>query len=128
MTEAQEQMMLINYLKAKKIFHYANVNENQMSSVSKAMAIRVGAKHKALGKLAGTPDITILLKHKILYIEMKQAPKKLKSGRFSLSHTKVSDSQEAFISKVNEFDYVSAEVCYGFLQAKAFIEEELKCV
>ena len=124
MTEAQEQMMLINYLKAKKIFHYANVNENQMSSISKTMAIRVGAKHKALGKLAGVADMTIFLNNKILFIEMKKAPKKLKSGKLSLSHTKVSDSQVAFINKVNEFNYVSARVCYGYKMAQAFIEEE----
>ena len=128
MTEAQEQMMLINYLKAKKIFHYANVNENQMSSVSKAMAIRVGAKHKALGRLAGLSDMTIFLNNKILFIEMKKAPRKLKSGKFSTSHVKVSDNQVAFINKVNEFDYVKAVVAYGFKQAQAFVEEELKCV
>ena len=125
MTEAQEQIMLINYLKAKKIFHYANVNENQMSSISKAMAIRVGAKHKALGKLAGLSDICCLLKHKILYIELKKAPRKLKSGKFSTSHVKVSDNQKVFIDKVNEFDYVSARVCYGYKESIEFIEEEL---
>jgi len=56
---------------------------------------------------------------------MKKAPKKLKSGKLSLSHTKVSDSQKVFIDKVNEFDYVSATVCYGFKQAQAFIENHI---
>ena len=66
-----------------------------------------------------------MLPNKILFIELKRAPKKLKSGKISVSHTNTSKEQEAFIMRVNETSYAVGRVCYGFDEARVFIESHL---
>ena len=121
-TEAQEQQKLIQWLRLKKIFHFAINNENQQSSTNKMMAIRIAQKAKAMGKIKGASDLVVMLQDVILFIELKSAPRKLKSGKYSISHTKVSDEQKSFLSEVDKFRYADSRVCYGFDESVEFIE------
>lgn len=123
--EAIEQQKLIQWLRLKKIFHYATTNENNSYKQDRKYAMIAEQKAKAQGKLKGVVDITVLLPNKILFIELKKQGKKLKNGNISYSNSKVSDEQIAFLEKVNSFDYAEGRVCYGFEAAKKFIEESI---
>lgn len=125
-SEAIEQQKLIQWLRLNKIFHYATTNENNSYKQDRKYAMIAEQKAKAQGKLKGVADITVLLPNKILFIELKKQGKKLKNGNISHSNSKVSDEQIAFLEKVNSFDYAIGKVCYGFDDAKKFIEENMK--
>lgn len=125
-TEAQEQQKLIQWLRLKKVFHFAPINENNQSFSNRLVAMKIEAKSKAMGKVAGVSDVIVMLDNKILFVELKRARKVLKSGKLSVSHTKVSKEQKDFINSINErFSYSEAKVCYGFNEAREFIEEYL---
>ena len=124
-SEAIEQQKLIQWLRLKKIFHYATTNENNSFMQNRKYAMIAEQKAKAQGKLKGVSDVTVLLPNKILFIELKKQGKKLKNGNISHSNSKVSDEQIAFLEKVNSFDYAEGRVCYGFEAAKNFIEENV---
>ena len=122
-SEAIEQQKLIQWLRLKKIFHYATTNENNSYKQDRKYAMIAEQKAKSQGKLKGVADITVLLPNKILFIELKKQGKVLKNGNISHSNSKVSDEQIAFLEKINSFDYAIGKVCYGFDAAKNFIEE-----
>ena len=122
-TEAQEQQLLIQWLKIKKIFYFAPMNENQASFTNRRVAMIQEAKAKSMGKVKGTCDLFVFTKNGLLGVELKRRPKRLKSGKFSVSHTKTSKEQIQFIDAMNGYDFAHSKVCYGFENAKAFIEE-----
>ena len=125
-TEAQEQQKLVKWLRLKKIFHFAPINENQGSFTNRKVAMIQEAKAKSMGKIKGTSDLVVMLPNKILFIELKRAKRKLKSGKYSTSHTKTSPEQLEFLQTVvDDFDYADAFVCYGFEEAREFIEKNL---
>jgi len=121
-TEAQEQKALVQWLQAKRIMHFAPMNENQGSFTNRKVAMIQEAKAKSMGKIKGVSDIIVLLPNKILFIELKRAKKRLKSGGLSISHTKVSKEQYSFMTSINEFGYAEATICYGCKEAIEFIE------
>lgn len=124
-SERVEQEKLVQWLRLKKIFHYATTNENNTYKQDRKYAMIAEQKAKAQGKLKGVSDITVLLPNKILFIELKRKGKLLKNGTVSHSNSKVSDAQLDFLNKVNSFDYADGKVCYGFEDAKSFIESYL---
>lgn len=127
-SEKVEQQELIKYLKIKKILHFAPMNENNSSFTNRAIAIRVEAKAKSLGKSKGVPDIFVEEPNRYyhgLRIELKRARKLLKSGKTTVSHTKISDEQEKWIRELNERGYF-ATVCYGAEEAIEIIEEYME--
>ena len=124
-TEAQEQEKLVYWLRIKKIFHWATTNENNTYGQNRKYAMIAENKAKRGGKLKGVSDLTVMLPHIILYIELKRQPKVLKSGKKSTSHTKTSREQLDFIEKVNQYPYAKGKVCYGFEEARAYIEENM---
>ena len=122
MTEAQEQETLVQWLRLKKIFHWANVNENNSHMQNRKYAMIAEMKSRKAGKLKGVSDITVMLPNKILYIELKRRRKVLKrSGKLSTSHTKTSPEQIAFLDKVNTYPYAVGKVCHGWEEARDFI-------
>ena len=125
-SEAIEQQKLVQWLRLKKIFHYATTNENNSYKQDRKYAMIAEQKAKAQGKLKGVADITVLLPNKILFIELKKQGKVLKNGTVSHSNSTVSPEQIAFLEKVNSFDYAEGRVCYGFEAAKKFIEENME--
>ena len=124
-TEAQEQEMLVQWLRIKKIKHSSNNNENNHSFSNRKLAIIQEAKAKKKGKIKGIPDIYIYLPTKLLAIELKRTKKQLKSGKMSVSHTTTSKEQLEVLSWLDEFSYIEARVCYGYLEARKMIEEYL---
>lgn len=122
-TEAEEQKALVQWLRIKKIMHFAPINENNHSKLNKTFAIRNEAKAKAMGKIKGVSDMVVFLDNKILFIELKRKKKLLKNGNYSTSNTDTSESQANFIDNVKQYPYTDAMVCYGWNEAKEFIEE-----
>ena len=126
MTEAQEQEILVQWLRLKKIFHFAPVLENNTHGQNRKWAMIAEVKAKKQGKVKGTSDLFVLLEDKLLIIEMKRKKKVLKNGNLSNASSKPTPEQEEFIRKANLCHYVNARVCYGYLEAQSFIEEYLK--
>ena len=124
-SEETEQKKLVQYLRAKNIFHFAPLNENNQSFMNRNTAIRIEAKAKAMGKMNGVSDIIVMLKGSILFIELKRAKKRLRNGKLSTSNTKVSEAQKSFISTINDNfgNYAYAKVCYGADEAISVIED-----
>ena len=128
--EEYHQKMVVKYLELLKqkgqiIEFFAPMNENKQSFNNRQNAIIIEQKAKAMGKKAGVSDLVVILKNKVLFIEMKRPPKKLKSGKISYAGISVSENQRKFIDVVNQSDVCIAKVCYGFDEAKKFIDENL---
>ena len=107
--ERQEQVMLVQYLRARKIPHYAVPNGGSRN-------VREARNMKAEGVSAGVPDICIPVpnnKYHGLHIEMKR-----KSGG------RVSEHQKNWIETLNNNGYL-AVVCMGFEEAREVVEEYL---
>jgi len=123
--EDEEQKAFVGLLRIKKLLHFSLANGAVLSGNAQQRA-RQMKKLKATGLLTGASDIVVLIKDKILFIEMKRRPKKLKSGKLSVSHTQVSKEQKEFIKSVNTYGYAEAIVCYGAKQAIEFVNKELR--
>ena len=126
--EEVEQQKLVQWLRAKKIAHVAPMNENQSSFTDRKVTILVEAKAKSMGKQKGYPDLIIDEPNKYyhgLRIELKRARKRLKSGKTSVSHTKVSPEQKEWLQRLNNKGYY-AVVCYGAKEAIEVIEEYME--
>jgi len=124
-SEAVEQQKLVQYLRVKKIKHYAPTNENQSSFTNRTVALRIEAKAKSMGKSKGVPDICIPIANKYyhhLYIELKRARKRLKNGKTTTSHTKVSPEQKEWLRWLND-NGSYAVVAYGAKEAIEIIEK-----
>ena len=83
-------------------------------------------KHE--GVKSGVPDMMIPIPNKYyhgLFIELKDKPKTLKSGKLSTSHTKVPDNQKEWLDKLNNNGY-KAIVCYGADEAIEAIEDYIE--
>jgi len=113
--EEVEQQKLVQWLRLKKIFHFAPMNENKQSFSNRKAAFKIEAKSKSMGKINGVSDLIVMLPNKILFIELKRARKRLKSGKLSSTLSKVSNEQKSFLNAINECfnKYAYAVVCYG---------------
>lgn len=107
--EEQEQKAFVKWLRVQRIRHIHVANERMAS-------VQYKKKLKALGTYAGFPDLMIFLPHRILYVEMKRADKKV---------SKVSREQKEWIEFLNMFDEGSARVCYGSGEAINFVRSQL---
>ena len=125
-TEHEEQKAVAQYLRAKKLFFFAPTNENNSHKQDRKWAMVAEQKAKAAGKVKGVSDLVVFAPNSILFIEMKRRPKKLKSGKLSVSHTKVSKEQVLFLDKVKDYGYAKSMVCYGAKDAIDFIDVVLK--
>jgi len=128
--EANHQKMFIKYLEIQKqrgniIEYFAPVNENTSSFTNRAVALKVEAKAKAMGKKAGASDVVVILKNKVLFIEMKRPAKRLKSGKLSTAGIIVSEYQKQFLESISKSEVCEGIVCYGFDEARKYIEEKI---
>jgi hypothetical protein len=124
--EAEEQKALVQWLKLKKITHFAPVNENIHSGIirqsmsNKMFAGKIIAmienKLRALGKRKGVSDLVVLLPGaKVVFIEMKRA-----TGGV------VSEDQEEWRNEVMALGF-DAHICFGFDDAVKVINESMGC-
>jgi len=118
-SERSEQIKLHYWCRIKKLNSFAIPNGGTRHKLE---AVNL----KKEGVTVGVSDYCVILPHSVLFIEMKRRKKKLKSGKFSNAHSKPSDEQLEFIEKANRSSAVVATVAYGFDEAKAFIEENMK--
>jgi hypothetical protein len=121
-SEAQEQQALIDWLRLKKITHFAPINENAFSGVIRqyikpiSLAQRIIAmienKSRAMGKRKGVSDVVVLLPAgKSLFIEMKRKHE----GNESFE-------QQAWRTELTSLGHL-AFVCHGFGEAVAIINQ-----
>lgn len=112
--ETDEQKTVIQYLRLKKIHHFAIVNENNHSKLNRLVAMKIEAKNKAMGKIKGVSDLVVFTPNKILFIEMKRT-----------KGSTTSKQQKEFLEKVSLYPYAVGRVCKGAGAAIEFIEEYL---
>ena len=122
--EHNEQIKLVNYLsilerQGKIITFFAIPNGGSRNSIEAKNLKREGVR-------AGVSDMQVILKDKVLFIEMKRPPKRLKSGKLSYAGISVSDKQKEFIECVRSSKVCKAKVCYGFNEARELIDDELE--
>ena len=122
--EHQEQIKVVNYL---------NILQKQGKVVEFFAIPNGGSRHKLEainlkreGVKSGVSDLCVILKNRVLFIEMKRPAKKLKSGKLSYAGIKVSEHQDKFIENVSKSNVCGAVVCYGFDEAKSFIDTQIQ--
>ena len=109
-TEAEEQIAVADYLRARRVFFHHSPNEGKNE-------VQYIVKQKRLGMRVGFPDIIIFEprgNYHGLAIELKRE----KGGR-------VSEAQKECLDELNARGYL-AVVCRGFTEAKDVIDRYLK--
>jgi len=129
--EELEQKKAVDYLEILKrqgkiISFFAPMNENIMSGSNRQKAIIIENKSKAMGKRKGVSDLVIILKDKVLFVELKRAGKRLKNGKISYTGIKVSENQKRFLDEVNKSNVCEGFVAFGFDDFKNRIDFILK--
>lgn len=118
MSEHTEQMAVVQYLhlleRQGKCTYFAIPNSQSLSSLDPRRAAIAMSKLKAEGLRPGVPDLCIIGKGKVLFIEMKK-----KGGR-------VRENQTQFIERLNFYGHY-ATVCEGHERAIEVINEFLSC-
>lgn len=104
-TEDQEQAVLVQYMQLRHIPHWRTPNETFTKSWKQK------AKNKRLGVVPGVPDLFVIVKNRLLAIEMKRT-----------KGSTTSPAQIEWIKRLNECG-VTARICKGADAAIAFIEE-----
>lgn len=129
--EELEQKKAVNYLKilerqGKIIAFFAPMNENLMSGSNREKAMKIENKAKAMGKRSGVSDLVIILKDKVIFVELKRSGKKLKSGKISYAGIKVNENQKKFLKTIKMSAACDSFVAYGFNEFKEKLDKILK--
>lgn len=120
LTEQQEQIKVVNYLsilerQGKIITYFAVPNGGTRNKIEATGLKKEGAR-------AGVSDLIIVLKEKVLFLEMKRSPNVLKSGKLSYLNSKISDAQVKFLETVKQNKNCVSNVAYGFADARSKID------
>ncbi len=107
-TEAEEQIMLVQWLQLKKLPHFRVPSETFTRSWKQKNM------NRALGVVRGVPDMFVLVGGKMIAVEMKRTKGSV-----------TSPEQKVWIEQLNN-NGVPAKVCKGFTEAKAYIESFIK--
>lgn len=107
--EEDEQIAVVRYLELKNLKFTSIPNATYTTSWNQKR------KNKAMGVRAGLPDLLVIVKDKLLFIEMKR----IKGGV-------VSEEQKEWIDALNLTMGVSARICKGADEAINFINTFLK--
>jgi len=106
--EEQEQALLVQWLELKGLVFSAIPNSTYTTSW------KVKARNKAMGVRPGVPDMMIIVGSRLVFIELKR----IEGGSLS-------GYQKKWINYLHECDRVIVGVCYGFDEAKQFIQNIL---
>lgn len=109
LTEEQEQEIFVEYLEKNKL----KFSALPLSTFTKSWAVK--NRNKKMGVRAGVPDMMIIVKNKLVFIEMKRK----KTG-------KISDYQKSWLEELNKCEGVQAFVCYGYEESKKIIDNIIK--
>ncbi len=105
LSEYEEQKLLVKYLELKGY----KFSALPLDTFTKLWSVKM--KNKAIGVRAGVPDLMIIVKSKLIFIELKRT----KGGV-------VSEFQKDWLEKLNKCVGISAYVCRGYEEAKNIIE------
>ena len=117
LSEYEEQVLFVKWLRLHEYKFSAIPNSTYTTSYSQKN------KNTAQGVCAGLPDLLVLVKKKLVWIEMKKSDRKPKNGGCG----GVSEVQREWIDALNECDNCQAYVCYSYEEAVAVIES-LACL
>lgn len=107
LSEEQEQIVFIQYLELMNIKYSAIAHSTFTTSWAQKN------KNKRMGLKKGVPDILILLKNKIVFVEMKR----IRGGI-------VSKEQQEWINAINNIaDNIEAKICKGADEAINYIKQ-----
>jgi len=104
-TEAEEQIMFVQWLRLHKLAHWRVPSETYTKSW------RQKRMNTALGVVKGVPDLFVIVDNKLVAVEMKR-----------LKRSVTSPEQKVWIERLNKAG-VPAKVCKGCKEAILFIEE-----
>jgi len=108
-SEAYEQILVIEFLEKEKLKYSAIPMSTYTPSWMQKM------KNKVLGTRPGVPDLLVIVRDELVFIEMKR----VKGGV-------VSPEQKEWVEALNKINNVSAHVCRGYEEAKDLICNLLK--
>lgn len=111
-SEYDEQVAFVRWL-TQQGYKFTAIPNSTKTSYSQC------AKNTATGLRAGLPDMLVIVKNSVVWIEMKKIDRKPKRGGMG----GVSIEQKEWIDALNECIGCSAHVCYGFKEAKELIEK-----
>ena len=130
--EDLEQVAFVNWLNIKKRQHkiisfFSIQNENKMSwSIkNKKIVFAIAQKDRQMGKKKGVSDMCVVLKNTVLFVELKQKPKILKT-KTSIAGIKVSQEQLEFLDEVCNSSVVNGTVAFGSTQAISFVSKYIE--
>lgn len=106
--EEQEQALFVQWLELKSLVFSAIPH----STFTKSWKVK--ARNKAMGVRPGVPDMMVIAGSKLVFIELKR----LKGGV-------ISKYQKQWIKDLHECNDVIAGICYGYEDAKQFIQNIL---
>jgi hypothetical protein len=106
LTEQQEQELLVEWLETRGY----KFSALPLSTYTKSWAIKM--RNKKMGVRAGVPDLMVIVKNQLIFIEMKREKRSV-----------TSDFQKDWIEALNKCNGVGAFVCKGFDEARALIEK-----
>jgi hypothetical protein len=115
-TESQEQIavarLLSIYQEQGKITLYSKLAQETYTKF-----ITVRRRNRMEGLIEGVPDLIVVLPEKLLFIEMKRVKK---------AYSYPTLSQKMWLEALDHIPNVYAQVCYGFDEAKAFIDSHIE--
>jgi AraC-like DNA-binding protein len=125
--EDHESISFVQWLEFSKYKFTHIANEAGFSGPS---SFAVTRKKKRLGVSPGVPDFMILMPQGVVWVEMKTWGSKLKKGSWKddwksgqKSRGGVSLEQKEWIEAINATPGTYAEVCYGAIEAIAFVSK-----
>ena len=107
--EEEEQMALVDYLEIRGLKFTAIPNSTFTKSWKQKM------KNTRTGLRPGLPDLLVIVKDKLIFIEMKR----VKGGT-------VSETQKEWIEALSKCEGVNAYVAKGFDEARVIVDNLLK--
>lgn len=102
-SEAFEQQQLVEWLDGRGLKY------SSIPNAIPSQALRL--KHARQGLRPGLPDLLVIVKNKVVWIELK---------RCKPAQSRLSDAQKVWITALRNAGCV-AQVCYGAEEAKQFI-------
>lgn len=113
-TEHEEQCTFVEWLETKKL-KFSAIPNGGGRSMHQAMVL------KKEGVRGGLPDMLIIVKDHLVWIEMKRSDLKPKIG----GKGGVSDEQWRWIDALNRCNNVQVYVCYGAEEAMKVVDSVL---
>ena len=118
--ESDEAEAFVAWLRIKRYRHSHIINEAPMTARAGGKVTPNFAylnKLKRMGWVKGIPDYIIVGKERVVFVELKRRIK---------SMAKVAPEQVEWITALGAVPNIRAGVCYGFDEARSFVEQNLR--